>query len=137
MRIQSKSIDGLGREEVGADVGLPAREDRVLVLAARVVAGRGEVHAADAAVEVQAVVGDVVLALLGEADLGGPGREAVLVDLRVVAAAVVDDGGLGGQADHREVLPVEVGDVDVVVAQLLADVVQAAVGVLLDPAEPG
>jgi hypothetical protein len=46
-------------------------------------------------------------------------------------------GGLGGQADHREVLPVEVGDVDVVVAQLLADVVQAAVGVLLDPAEPG
>ena len=54
-----------------------------------------------------------------------------------LAVAVVDQRRLRGHAEHREVLAVEVGDEDVVLAQVLAEVVQAAVGVLLDPPEPG
>ena len=67
----------LGGEEVGADVGLAAGEQRVVVVADRVVARGGQVEPADAAVGVEAEVGHVVLAQLREPDLGRARREAV------------------------------------------------------------
>src|ERR1022692_2646828 len=49
---------------------------------------------------------------------------------------VMDHRSLQREAGHEEILAEEIGDEKVVLAQRLADVVQAAVGVLVDAAEP-
>lgn len=55
-----------------------------------------------------------------------------MVDLDVAAFAVYVPrrADLAGQADEREILPIEIGGEDEIVARRLGDVVETAVGVL-------
>ena len=71
-------------------------------------------------------------------DLTGAG-DLDWVDLEIAALAVdvESEAGLAGQADEGEILAVEVGVEDPVLARRLEDVVEAAVGVLLQLAKVG
>src|SRR3546814_20550803 len=64
-------------------------------------------------------------------------REAVVVDLDVAffAVDVPRRADLAGQPDEGKILPIEVGGQDEIVARSLGDVVEAAVGVFLQPPE--
>ena len=106
-------------------------------LADRVVDRSGEVQPAEVAVAVVADIGDVVLARHLPTERGGPLDEAVLVVVRlfVLAIAVVGKRHLRGEAEHREVLAIQVGDEHVVVAQALPEIVQSAVRVFLEAAK--
>ena len=66
--------------------------------------------------------------------------EPVVVEVEAVVAlavAVVGVDPLGGIPEEGEVLAVQVADHDVVLAELVGDVVEPAVGVLLQAPEPG
>ena len=57
------------------------------------------------------------------------------MDVIALAVAVVDYRPLRGHARNRQVLPIQVGDQNLVVPDRLGDVVEARVGVLLQPQE--
>ena len=66
-------------------------------------------------------------------------QEAVVIKEPLVSftVAVVDERGLRGQTEDWKVLPVDVGDEDIILARLFKDIIQARVRVFLKPTEPG
>ncbi len=116
-----------------------AAELVVVLMAERPIGRQRQVEAAEMPVAVIAEIIDVVVVALEVPDRQRPHQEAVIVviDLAALVVGVADIGDLRGEAGNRQVLAIEIGDEDVVLAQLLADVVEAAVGVLLQPAEIG
>ena len=118
-RIQSKSIDSSAAANSAPMSTFSGDEHAGRLLADRVVDRGREVQPAEVAVAVVADVADVVLARHFAAERRRPLDEAVLVVVRVfvLAIAVVGQRHLRGEAEHREVLPVQVGDEHVVVAQ--------------------
>src|SRR6185503_5754806 len=105
----------------------------------RIVAGSAEIPAAIVAVPVRAEISHVVVVRSSGAEHGGPLEEAVAVVVVgpvALAVAVVEDHPLRREPLHRPVLPIEVGDENIIGTPTLCHVVQSAVGVLLQPAQP-
>ena len=90
-------------------------------------------------VAVIAEIIDVVIVAAVVADLRRPHQEPVLVVVELVAFAVVvaQVGDLRGKARDRKVLAVQIGDEHVVAPDRLADIVEAAIGVLFQALEKG
>ncbi len=88
-------------------------------------------------VTAKAQIVDIVVVGSGVADRRGPLQKAVLVVELVpaLAIAVVDEGALQLEAQHREVLVVEVRCEDVIGADVV--VVQTGVGVFLQTPKVG
>ena len=88
-------------------------------------------------VAVVAHVRHVVLAILLDAERRGPAQKAVAVDEVLVGfgVAVVHERQLRGKAQHGKVLPVNIEDEHIVVAEVGADVVKPAVAVFLQAAK--
>ena len=107
------------------------------VLPERAVGAAREVDPSDAAVGIVANIDDIVVARPQVAKQRGARGEAVVVDVELVAFAihVVRDGDLAGQRGDQEILPIDVGDEQEIVARALQDRVEARVGVLLEPPE--
>src|SRR3546814_583608 len=82
---------------------------------------------------------DVIIAAAQVAEQRGAHRKAVVVDLDIIffAVDVPRRADLAGQSDEGEILAIEVGGQDEIVARGLGDVVEPAVGVLFQPPESG
>ena len=91
------------------------------------------------AVAVIAQIDDVVVARAIVADQRRHHGKAVLVedDLVAFAVRVVDDRHLRGETRNRQVLAIEIGYGDVILARALLDRIEAGVRVLLQPVEEG
>ena len=98
-----------------------------------------QIDAADMPVAVVAEIIDVVIVPLEVAHGQRAHQEPVIVEIVFPAfvIGVANIGDLGGEPLDRQILAIEVGDEDVVLAKLLVDVVEAAVRVLLQAAEIG
>ena len=137
-RPQPVEIPGeLGGAEKGANVDRRGHQQAALGAADRRIERRRQIGATEVAVAVQAEIDDVVVKRALDARGRRPHQHAVLVVVRtaVLAVAVVGDGRLRREAVDQRVLAVEIGDQYVIVPERLRQVVEAAVGVLLDPAE--
>ena len=53
------------------------------------------------------------------------------------AVAVIEDGCLGGEAEHRIVLAVHIEDKNIIFTQALRHIIEPAIGVFFQAAEPG
>src|SRR3546814_14225670 len=82
---------------------------------------------------------DVIIAAAQVAEQRGAHRKAVVVDLDIIffAVDVPRRADLASQSDEGEILAIEVGGQDEIVARGLGDVVEPAVGVLFQPPESG
>src|SRR5258706_9083673 len=100
---------------------------------------RAQIGASKMPVTVQPQVDHVVIAWHLPAQRCRPFDKAVAVVMRCASftIAVVGCGKLGGEPRHWKILAIKIGDQHVVGAQLRGKIVQAAVGVLLQPPEPG
>ena len=92
-------------------------------------------NAADAAIGIVAEIDRIVIARPEIADERRTDRKTIVVDFRLVAFPIdiPGDAQLARQANHREILTVDVGVEDPVIPRPLKYVVQPRVCVLLEP----
>src|SRR5690554_4237683 len=90
------------------------------------------------AITVITEIADVIITRHFTAQRCRSGNKAVVVvEELVFAVTVVQQGQLADKTLFEKVLPIQVGDKHIIVAQLDTDIIQATVGIFFQTPEPG